>query len=101
MMIPKRYTILLATTIMKKPFKVATTTHFRQYKITKYENIENKTKGMYEKIVKLYIEVTSTGFSAKDIEDSLILMKNKNIHKFVQAGLSLFILAMVGLQNTF
>ena len=51
----------------------------RQYKIAKYEKIENETKGKYDKIVKLYIEVTSTGFITKDIEDYLILTKNKNI----------------------
>ena len=44
----------------------------RQHKITRYANIENKTKGKNDKIVKLYIEVTSIGFITKDI-------KNKNI----------------------
>ena len=28
----------------------------RQYKITKYENIENETKGKYDKIVKLILK---------------------------------------------
>lgn len=51
----------------------------RQHKITKYENIENETKGKYDKIVKLYIEVTSTGFITKYIEDSLILIRNKKL----------------------
>ena len=51
----------------------------RQYKIMRYANIENETKGKYDKIVKLYIEVTPTRFITKDIKDFLNLIKNKNI----------------------
>lgn len=38
----------------------------RKYKITRYANIENKTKEKYDNIVKLCIEVTSTIFMTKD-----------------------------------
>ena len=41
----------------------------RQYKITRYANIENETKRKYEKIVNLYVEITSTGFITKGIKD--------------------------------
>lgn len=51
----------------------------RQYKITRYVNIENETKGKYDKIVKLYIEVTLTRFITENIKDFLDLIKNKNI----------------------
>ena len=40
----------------------------RQYKITKYANIENETKGKHDKTVKLYSETASTGFLTKGIK---------------------------------
>ena len=52
----------------------------RQYKITRYVNIENETKRKYDKIVKLYIEVTLTGFITENAKDFLNLIKNKNIY---------------------
>ena len=39
----------------------------RQYKITRCVKNENETKGKHEKILKLYIEVTTTGFRTKNI----------------------------------
>lgn len=53
----------------------ANTTESRQYKIRRFANIENETNRKYDKIVKLYIEVTSTGFIIKDIKDFLNLIK--------------------------
>ena len=47
----------------------------RQHRITRYANIENETKGKYDKTVKLYIEVTSAGFITKDIRYFLNLNK--------------------------
>ena len=55
----------------------ANATESRQYKIRRYANIENETNRKYDKIVKLYIEVTSTGFIIKDIKDFLNLIKQK------------------------
>ena len=39
----------------------------RQYEITRCVKNENETKGKHEKILKLYIEVTTTGFRTKNI----------------------------------
>ena len=55
------------------------TTKSRKFKISRYSEIENETKQKYDKIVKLYIEITSTGFITKDIKDFLSLIKNKHI----------------------